>query len=262
MRETPTNWRRWTEKEQRGVNRGYDNAFINTSRFTNRVFVSELPEYMDYEAKVVVQSGLDNNDGVFNMDAEKEVRRFDSTALAMDEAFDIMEGTQASRDGSKRSAVEVLTDLHEALAEHGLVAQHDANKRGWTKKKGFTGFSLRALSGSPEDYDTIRNPQKADLLWVNLSVDGKESGLSYTESKEVQGEDVITVHDPCRPEKLCSSVRRSLEDVGFSEVHNVRKTGHQTHYDYSTDYSAVVGVPDYLILPEPSHRSSHRTRRF
>ena len=253
MRETPTNWRRWTEKEQRGVNRGYDSAFINTSRFTNRVFVSELPEYMDYEAKVVVQSGLDNSGGL-NANAEKEVNRFDSTALAMDEAFDIMEGTQASRERSKRSAVEYLTDLHEALAEHGLVAQHDAKKRGWTTGMGSTGFSLRALSGSPEDHETTRNPQEADLLWVNLSVDGKESGLSYTESVEMQDDDVITLHDPCQPEKLCSSVRRSLEDVGFGEVHNVRKTGHQTHWDYSTDYSAVVGIPDDLALPESSHR--------
>lgn len=254
----PTNWRRWTEKENGGVNGGHSQAYINTSRFTNRVLLSEARDFLDYAAKVTVQSGRDNG-GVFNRKAEKDVENFDSISAAEEYAREQMAGMPVSRDGDKRTAVEVLTDVHEALGDQGLVAQHDADKTGWTKAMGSTGFSLKPYIGTPEENEGADDPRDADLLLVHLSVDGKESGLSYSEDKEVRDDgEVIRVHHPRRPEQLTTDVEAALTAAGFDTVHSVRNSGHQTHWDYTTHYSAFVGVPEDLTRPKPSRGRSRR----
>lgn len=251
------NWRRWEAKEQRGVNRGYEQAYINENRADHYVLISTREfEYHD-EYKVTVKFSTDDTQRFEGTPSDADALLADAESAARDWMCD----HPCDREGSERDAVELLTDLLNALRDEDLVPQHDADMTGWTGARGSTGFSLRPLVEAADGYETTDDPREADALYVNLGVDGKESGLRYREYTECDSDgETRRMHEPRNPEKLVPKVERAFEAAGL-DPEFVRKTGHQCHWDYKTSYSGRAAVPDDLTLPKPQ-RNRRRRRVF
>ena len=247
------NWTRWAEKEESGMNRGYAQAYLNRSRADHFVLIGtrEL-EYKD-EYKVTVKP---HTNGDWKPDwSSDRTENFtgplsEADALqaeAEDYAREFMADHPCEREGEIRDAVEALSDLIVALRDEGLVPQHDCGLSGWTGRRGSTGYSLAPLAGDPDDYEGVDDPRDADILRVNMGLDGKASGLTYRKETRYDNDgESRRHHEPHRPEKLVPKVERALEAAGFSNPVGTRKTAHQTHWDYSTDYTAYTEVPDDL----------------
>ena len=249
--DAPTNWRRWNEKEKRKINAGYDQAYINTNRFSFRAFINEQQGYCDSKIKVVLNSSPD-----IAGRRTQDTQTFDTLGEGQEYALNWMQKHPAHRDTTdERDAIEALTDVHEALHDHGLVAQNDADKRGWTTTRGSTGFSLRPLTTVDDRFETASQTTHIDAIFIHLTVDGKESGLQYRRKEKVDSSgDIRRFHDPKQPERLNTAIQRAIEQSGFTVIEGPTKGGHQTHWDHSVSYSAVVDIPDDLILPEMSQR--------
>lgn len=155
-----TNWTRWDEKEQRGVNRGYSQAYRNENRedYAARISTSTY-EHLD-ESRVSIT--IETPDG-------KETETFNGTETldtyvdqAETVARNFMESNPCERTGN-RNAVEALTDVMKELRETGCPPQHDADLRGWTTVRGSIGFALRPESHNDDGpNDVLNNPQRAD----------------------------------------------------------------------------------------------------
>lgn len=256
------NWRVWTEKTEGGVNRGYTQAYHNVNR-------------RDYSALISTRSyeNLDKASASLSMNTEAgsddKSEHFEGTYGELDElveraeerAREFMEEHPCPRRDGHRTGIELLTDVHNALRENRCPPQHDADFAGWGAVGGSPGFQITPLVDRDGEWTNTDTPTEAERLLIRLEVDGKESGLAYREWKESDSDgEIRRLHEPRNPESIIPRIKQALLDAGIQTVHDIKKGGHQTHWDHKVGYRAVVSVPDDLELPDGFRR--RRTSLF
>lgn len=265
------NWRRWEAKEASGINRGYSQAYLNTSRADHFVLISTRGSDYNDEFKVTVKP-YTNGDWKPDWSSDEtksfEGRGHDCEELLADAeqyARNWMEDHPCDRGDGDRDAIELLTDFFEALREEGLVMQHDASVDGW-KDPGHmdsTSHNVRPIIHDEED-EALKgadDPREADVLDIGIRLDGKLSGLSYREYTEVDSNgERRQMHDPEDPEALHDDIERAAHALGFEDL-TIRGGGHQKHWDHAISYNLVAFIPDGFDLDLPAPETGGTSNR-
>ena len=133
----------------------------------------------------------------------------------------------------KMSGKDYMRRVKEALAEAGLPRTSGFNGgelTGWTRIYGSTGFSIRLDDEDP------------NAVVFNVVISGKAAGLDYKKWNECEGDEVIRLHKPIRPESLYPKIRRTFESLGVT-VLGVAESGYQMHWDDDVEYSVTAVRP-------------------
>lgn len=257
--DTIPNWTRWRAKEERGVNRGYTQAYINENNANYRAFISVNDRRYQDERTITSIRQTDAEDSGFT-GYDKDRVEHDSIEDAEAALHEWMNNHPCERSDEGRTPAEVLSDLRLALEEEGVVPQHDADITGITGARGSTGFSLRPVHADADEYGAsdalITDESEIDDVgsdvryYVNIPVDGKASGLSFREYTKRENGEVRELHEPRNGSKLVPAIVRALESVGLANPAETRESGHQKHWDYSMSYTSITEVPDDLGADE------------
>ncbi len=257
------NWQRWGAKEDSGINRGYTQAYRNTSRADHFVLLTLRNSDYDDEVTVTVKP-YDNGDWKPDWSAEDEQTftgqdsdREEILTDAEQYACEWMSNHPCTRGEGNRDDIEFLTDLFAALEDEGLVMQHDASVDGWKSPDHMdsTSHNIRPLVHDESD-NALRgadDPREADALDISIRLDGKLSGLSYREYTEHDSDgESRRMHEPRDPDALHDSIEQAARTLGFEDL-TVRNSGHQKHWDHAISYNIVTFLPDEfdLTLPAP-----------
>ena len=129
---------------------------------------------------------------------------------------------------------EYMQRVKEALAEAGLPRTSGYNGgelTGWTHIYGSTGFSVRH--------------EDTDIVVFNVVISGKAAGLDYETWRECEGDEILSMHSPIRPESLCPKIRQVFEGLGV-KVLEVSENGYQMHWDDDVNYAVKALRPGDL----------------
>jgi len=172
-------------------------------------------------------------------EAEKETLKQNT----IDTAIELMENTQPNQSGS-RTPHEALSDIIQEMESRGLPPVLDKNIDGIIESghANSLSYNIRPYTVENGSLNTPNSPDDVERLLIKVHTDGKEAGLSFTESVEKQGEDdLIHVHDPVDKDKIHYEIRKAVEQAGFN-VSQVKNGGHQRHWDHSVNYNVEVKV--------------------
>jgi hypothetical protein len=76
--------------------------------------------------------------------------------------------------------------------------------------------------------------------------------MRYRDFSMVQGDEVVTLHEPVNPEVVAPRIAKAFEALGLKAT-DIRCTGSQGMWDDDVDFEAVTPVPEWLEKYDPKN---------
>jgi len=127
---------------------------------------------------------------------------------------------------------ELMLRIKEALAAAGLPrtsTMTGGEITGLTSTYGSTGFS-------------VRPDEDGKKLNFNVVISGEAAGVRYRHFEELQGDDVVELHEPVDPEILYPKITAVFKEIGLEPM-EIAESGYQLMWDDDIEYKVVTRRP-------------------